>query len=132
MKKELDVVAALIKEKGKILLCQRKADDTFALLWEFPGGCVEKEEFLPEAIKREIKEELDLEIEVTEFVEKFEDQNDILKIYVYLYLCKKVSGEIKAKDCNDFGFYTLNEVNNKELAPVDRKIYAFLTRYFSN
>ena len=53
----LNVVAALIKEGNKVLICQRQEDDAFALLWEFPGGKVEGEEALEDAIRREIKEE---------------------------------------------------------------------------
>lgn len=62
MKKELDVVAALIRKNNKILLCQRDKDDRYANLWEFPGGCVERNESYFEAIEREIKEELGFDV----------------------------------------------------------------------
>ena len=75
-KRELDVVAALIKEKGKFLLCQRKEDDHYANLWEFPGGTVEQGEDLAAAIKREINEELDLEIEPNELLTTICDEDD--------------------------------------------------------
>jgi len=49
-KRELDVVAALIKKDDKFLLCQRKEDDRYANLWEFSGGTVEGVEDLKSAI----------------------------------------------------------------------------------
>ena len=126
MKKELDVVAALIKNNDKILLCQRKADDTFALLWEFPGGVVEKNETLKDALTREIKEELDLEIEANTLVEKFHDENESLRITVYFFDCAVKKGLPKAKDCNNLGFFSYKQAEGLALAPVDRKILASL------
>ena len=52
------VVAALIEHEGKVLVCQRRRSDRFALLWEFPGGKVEPGEGLPQALARELQEEL--------------------------------------------------------------------------
>ncbi len=54
----IKVVAALIESDGKLLVCQRRRGDRFALLWEFPGGKVEPGEDLPQALARELSEEL--------------------------------------------------------------------------
>ena len=54
----LVVVAALIESNGKILVCQRRRGDTFALMWEFPGGKKRPAETEPEALERELLEEL--------------------------------------------------------------------------
>jgi 8-oxo-dGTP diphosphatase len=54
----ITVVAALITRDSKLLVCQRRRDDTYALQWEFPGGKVESGESLTEALAREIREEL--------------------------------------------------------------------------
>jgi 8-oxo-dGTP diphosphatase len=56
----LQVVAAIIEREGRILICRRKADQSHPLQWEFPGGKVEHGETLPEALARELQEELDL------------------------------------------------------------------------
>jgi mutator protein MutT len=52
------VVAALIEANGKLLVCQRRRTDSFGLMWEFPGGKLEPGESLPEALARELHEEL--------------------------------------------------------------------------
>lgn len=54
----LRVVAALIESDGRVLVCQRRRGDRFALLWEFPGGKVEPGEELAAALARELSEEL--------------------------------------------------------------------------
>ena len=60
-KPELTVVAALILRDSKILVCQRRRDDSHALQWEFPGGKVEPGEIPQEALARELREELGIE-----------------------------------------------------------------------
>jgi 8-oxo-dGTP diphosphatase len=54
----LTVVAALIESGGKLLVCQRRRDDSFGLMWEFPGGKTKAGESLRQALERELEEEL--------------------------------------------------------------------------
>jgi 8-oxo-dGTP diphosphatase len=56
----LQVVAGIIEREGRILICRRKAAQSHPLKWEFPGGKVEQNEGLPEALARELEEELGL------------------------------------------------------------------------
>jgi 8-oxo-dGTP diphosphatase len=60
-KPELTVVAAVILRDSKILICQRRRDDSHALQWEFPGGKVESGEIPQDALARELREELAIE-----------------------------------------------------------------------
>ena len=60
--KRIEVVAGLILRDGRLLICQRRKDEPFALQWEFPGGKVEKGESYLDALRRELKEELDIEV----------------------------------------------------------------------
>ena len=127
-RKRLKVVAALIEREAKVLLCQRKEKDAFGLLWEFPGGTVEEGETFQQALKREIKEELNIDIEVGPLVAEFQDQIPTLEINVSLYRVLGFKGEIETLDCKDFSFYELKEARALDLAPVDRKIVDHLLR----
>jgi 8-oxo-dGTP diphosphatase len=62
----LAVVAAVIESSGKILVCQRRHDDTFGLMWEFPGGKIRHGETPRQALARELQEELGVKAEVGE------------------------------------------------------------------
>ena len=126
MKKELDVVAALIKDSGKILLCQRLENDCYPNLWEFPGGCVEEGEELSQAIKREIDEELGLVILPGKMIKEFFDEDENLKIKVFLFACLIKSGQPETKECQKFGFFSLSDIESVDLAPVDRKIFNYI------
>ncbi|HMD32707.1 MAG TPA: (deoxy)nucleoside triphosphate pyrophosphohydrolase [Candidatus Acidoferrales bacterium] len=60
MSEPIIVVAAVVERDGRILICQRRRGDRFELLWEFPGGKVKPGETLEEALRRELREELDV------------------------------------------------------------------------
>ena len=130
MKKELDVVAALIRRDDKFLLCQREENDSYGLLWEFPGGCVELNETFKEAIEREIKEELDLKIKAETLVKTFFDENENLKIKIFLWSCKINQGIPKTKQCKNFGFFNLKDIALLNLAPADKKIFNYLNSVY--
>ena len=96
--------------------------------YAFPGGKVEGDESRPQALKREIKEELGIDIGVGSLVDRFEDQIPELKINVYLYKVLKFEGLIEALDCKAFGFFSFGEVKRLNLAPVDKKIVDYLKK----
>ena len=127
-RKEFDVVAGLVKRDGRFLLCQRKKDDAFGLLWEFPGGKVERKESKEQALKRELKEELNIDVEVGPFLAVFEDQIPYLKIRDWLFEVVRFQGEILCIECEAYGFFSLEELNKLNLAPVDIKIARFIKK----
>jgi len=126
MKKEIDVVAALIKSENKVLLCQRNIDDFYANLWEFPGGGIEPGESKTSAIEREIFEETNLKVKAKDLVHEFFDENETLKIKVFLFLCNIEQGKAICQDCQDLGFFSAEKIEKLNLAPVDRKIFKYL------
>jgi 8-oxo-dGTP diphosphatase len=125
-RKKLEVVAALIEQESKVLLCQRREKDAFGLLWEFPGGTVESGETPQGALRREIREELGIDIEVGPLIDRFNDQIPTLEINVSLYKVLGFRGEVTALECREFAFCGLKEARAKGLAPVDRKIVDYL------
>ncbi|MCK5493693.1 MAG: hypothetical protein KAJ14_11345, partial [Candidatus Omnitrophica bacterium] len=83
-----------------------------------------------EAIEREIKEELDLEIKAVSLIKTFFDENENLKIKIFLWSCKINQGIPKTKQCNDFGFFNIKEISSLNLAPADQKIFNYLKSIF--
>lgn len=68
----LQVVAGIIEREGRILICRRRAQQSHPLKWEFPGGKVEKGETLPQALERELAEELDIHSVTSEEMTRYE------------------------------------------------------------
>ncbi len=130
MKKSLDVAAALIEGGGGFLLCRRLKEDKYGLLWEFPGGAIEKGESPEAAVAREIKEELGVEIEVGSLAGEFFDEDSELIIRIFIFRCLIRKGELAARECADFGFFTLDAMRRLKLAPADQKIFASLQKEF--
>lgn len=127
-----DVVGALIEKNGKYLLCKRMENDRFGSLWEFPGGKVEDGESREDALKREIKEELAVELEVKNLVDTFEDEIPEMKIIVYLYSAVIAKGKLRPVECQDFKWAGLDEIKSLALAPADKKIYLHLLNSVKN
>ena len=121
-----DVVGALIERNGKYLVCKRMESDHFGSLWEFPGGKVEEGEGKKEALKREIKEELGVDVKVGDLVSTFEDEIPDMKIYVYLYNAFIQQGKPKCLECQDLKWASFNDLKELSLAPADKKIYLHL------
>ena len=118
----IEVAAALIKKNGKFLLCLRKPDDHYGDLWEFPGGKIEAGETAQAAIVREMKEELGIDVRAVDLAGEFYDEDDALIIKVFLVCCDIVGGEPQALDCQDWGFFSSQEIKKLALAPADKKI----------
>jgi 8-oxo-dGTP diphosphatase len=91
------VVAAIIVRNSRLLICQRRRDKAFPLKWEFPGGKVEAGESLPEALRREISEELDVQIEIGREVERVQHRYGELSAPIeIIFYFAKIVGEITA------------------------------------
>ena len=93
-----NVVAAIIKKNNKYLIAQRNRNKHMGLKWEFPGGKVDKNETFEEALSREIKEELNIEINIhKKFTEeKYNDKK--INIVLHYYLCSEKSDVIQLNE----------------------------------
>lgn len=87
------VVGAAIVEKGRVLAAQRGPGMSAAGVWEFPGGKVEPGESEPEALRRELREELHLQIEPQRRLGEVERPDRKMRLCVWL--CEKISGEVQ-------------------------------------
>ena len=120
--KPVDVVAALLWEKDKFLICQRPATKARGLLWEFVGGKVEPGETMSQALIRECKEELDVTVEVgNQFTQVIHEYPDIL-IRLTLFHCTIPEGFPKALEHNEIRWIHPKDIEEYEFCPADADI----------
>lgn len=117
-----EVVAALIWDKDRFLICQRPKNKARALLWEFVGGKVEKGESKENALIRECREELAIDIAVDSmFTEVTHDYPDI-NIHLTLFNSRIVGGQLTLLEHNSMAWITPSEIENYEFCPADEVI----------
>lgn len=130
----LVVAAAIILDKGKVLIAQRKAGAHMAFRWEFPGGKLEGNETPEQALVREIKEELDMIIEPVEIYKAIRHKYKDKDILLLAYICRLVQGEGKPIECNDFKWIEKEQLKLYEYTLADVDIVEKLIndqRYFN-
>ena len=117
-----EVVAALIWEQGKFMICQRPAHKARGLLWEFVGGKVEKGETKTEALVRECREELDITVSVGEEFMSLVHEYPDLTVALTLFNCSIAEGEPKMLEHNDIKWITPQEIEYYDFCPADEEI----------
>ena len=115
----IQVVCAIILNQNKILITQRSEKMKLPLKWEFPGGKLEEGENEEEAIIREIKEELNIEILPLKKISSHVHDYGSFKINLIAYLCNYISGDIHLLEHKDFKFIQFEELKNYNLAEAD-------------
>jgi len=125
--KSVIVSAALTIEQGKLLVTQRKKDSSHGLLWEFPGGKVEEGEDPRGALRRELKEELDVEVEVGRLFDAVFYPYPEFPILLLAYRCRVEKGSLKPIGCHDLRWVTLKELEALAMPPADDPIRKHLS-----
>ena len=126
----VEVVAALIWDNGKFMICQRPKHKTRAVEWEFVGGKVEPNESKEDALIRECREELDITVEVGEvFMEVIHQYPDIL-VHLTLFHAGIASGTPKLLEHNDMRWITPNEIGEYNFCPADKEILERITEVY--
>lgn len=121
--KTLYVVAAIIVKDGKIFSA-RRAYGFQRGKWEFPGGKIKEGETPEEALKREIKEELDSEIEVGSFFMKEVYQYPEFLLDMDVFVCRLKDGQLKHEEGihDDESFLNIEELRSEQWCPADAEI----------
>ena len=117
-----DVVAALIWQGDRFLACQRPANKARALLWEFVGGKVEPGETKEQALIRECREELDIELAVGELFMEVTHEYPDLTVRLSLFNATIASGIPKKLEHNDLRWITISEIDGLDFCPADDEI----------
>jgi len=117
-----DVTAAVIRKRGRVLIAQRPVGGMLGGLWEFPGGKRERGEWLEECLRREIKEELGVEIEVGQPVTQVKHAYTHFRITLHAFECRLVNGRPCAIQVADWRWVRFDELDDFAFAVTDRKI----------
>lgn len=119
----VEVVAGIIYKDDKFLIAQRNLKKAQGGLWEFPGGKVEPEESYQDALKREIKEEFNADIEVEDFVGENVHHYPERDIKLIFYKAKLISDKMELLEHEDIRWITKEDKDSFEFAGADKKVF---------
>lgn len=119
--KMIEVVAAIIQRDGAYFATQRGYGE-FEGQWEFPGGKIESGETQEVALKREIQEELGVDIIVEKFLRTTDYEYPSFHLTMHCYLCSIISGEIELREHKSARWLTAQTLDSVEWLPADRDI----------
>jgi 8-oxo-dGTP diphosphatase len=126
--KTIEVVAAIIKKDNEIFTT-RRAYGNFENMWEFPGGKIEAEEGREEALIREIKEELELDIEIINYLTTVDYDYSNFHLTMYCFICNISGGELRLNVHNSAKWRKLEELDNLNWVPADVLVVEKLKAY---
>ena len=122
------VTAAVIEKNNKILIAQRKKEKHLGLKWEFPGGKMDDGESPESCLRRELKEEFEIETIVKDFIVKIKHKYPKVEIELLAYNVQYISGEFKLIDHEKIDWVNKEELTNYDFAEADLGIIEKITR----
>ncbi len=117
-RKTINVVAALIRD-GKRVFATERGYGNYKGWWEFPGGKVEPGESPEDALVREIREELDSEISVDEYISTIEYDYPEFHLSMRCYWCSLISGDLVLKEAEDARWLDVETIDSVKWLPAD-------------
>lgn len=117
-RKTINVVAALIRD-GKRVFATARGYGNYKGWWEFPGGKVEPGESPEDALVREIREELDSEISVDEYISTIEYDYSDFHLSMRCYWCSLISGDLVLKEAEDAKWLDVETIDSVKWLPAD-------------
>ena len=125
-----DVVAALIWDQDKFLICQRPAHKARGLLWEFVGGKTEPGESMEDALIRECQEELDITVAVGDIFTQVIHEYPDIHIRLTLFNCTIAEGTPKLLEHHDLKWITPAQIPQFDFCPADEDILKMIQERF--
>ena len=120
------VTAALIRDQDRILIAQRGRSKRFGGKWEFPGGKVRADETPEDCLQREIKEELNLEIQVEKHFHTTHHRYPDFDIELIAFWCSIIGGELKLEEHEQVRWVTVQEMNHYSFVEADLNLITAL------
>jgi 8-oxo-dGTP diphosphatase len=115
----IKVVCGIIYKDGKILICRRKPNKSLGGYWEFPGGKVVNGESNEVSLKRELMEELQMEVDGIQYFFSAKHDYESFSIDLIAYTCNLKSWNLLLTDHDKYDWVTPGEILNWKLAPAD-------------
>ena len=125
----IEVVAAIIRENGRILITQRPDNVHLARLWEFPGGKVEHCESLEIALQREIREELGIKIHVDDEFFTIDHDYPTKSVRLHFFNCTVLEGEAQSLGVSALQWINPQDLCNYQFPPADAELIVKLCYY---
>ena len=116
------VVAALIRQNNRFLICRRPAHKTRGLLWEFVGGKVEKGETKQQALMRECMEELAVKVRVDDVYMQLVHEYPDMTVELTLFNAAIVEGEPQLLEHSEIRYISVDEIDRFDFCPADVEI----------
>ena len=120
--KQIEVVAAIIHDSHSRIFATQRGYGDYKDWWEFPGGKMEAGETPEEALRREIREELDTHIVVEHFVDTVEWDYPQFHLTMHCYLCHVESGHLELKEHEAAKWLNKDEFESVNWLPADREL----------
>lgn len=120
--KQIHVSCAIIQEKNRVLAVQRSEQMSLPLKWEFPGGKIEKNETPEECLRRELKEELVLDVQVGEALKPMTYAYRTFTVILYPFICVIKTGEMVLNEHAAFVWLPPSRLTSLDWAEADRPV----------
>ena len=131
MLKRIEVVGAVLVHDGRVFAAKRGPGKSMAGYWEFPGGKVEADETPEEALARELREELKIDVTVGEFIVTATHEADTAVIELSTYLCTIIEGVPVLTEHEEFRWIPDSQLSDVEWAPADIPTVELLQERFA-
>lgn len=119
-------VAVINNQQGQILIDRRRQSGEMGGLWEFPGGKIEPGETVEECIRREVKEELDIEIAVGDRLTTISHTYKTFNVTLYVHDCQYISGEPRPIECEEIHWVEPDQMNQYQFPQANSQIVNLL------
>ncbi len=122
----IEVAAGLVFRDGKLLITQRRPQDHLGGLWEFPGGKREPNESYEQCLRRELREELGIEVDVGELFDQITHAYPERTVHLKFYRCRWLASEPRAIACHAVAWITCQQLDIYEFPAADARLLAKL------
>jgi mutator protein MutT len=130
--KRIEVAIGIIARNGRILICQRESHNALGDFWEFPGGKCEPGESPRDCVIREIREEVDVVVEIIEPLREIEHDYPHANITLYPFFCRYISGEERALASQKIRWVEPAKLDEHQFPPANASLVSEVIRRFTD